>query len=505
VKRLDDPLGQGGLLDRPWVFWALVAAATLLGAALRLYGLGKPSFWVDEFFTIARTGTEPLHWAHVLGYLPTWFSLWLHGADLSQISLGNIAEWRALGVTERAARLGPCWVGIATVPALALLARGVAGAGVAGVAALLVAITPWHLYWSQMARFYSTQFLCVGAFVLLFARAMQTGRTACFAAASVAGVLALLSHPTSIFIIGACIAALGLAWVTRAPVPNLSRGARWLALLVGAFLFLAVSSELPLMVHSEAPLRQTAEPSTDLGSFLWLDRIRLSWGPSPRQLVLTTVQRIEPITCAVGLLWAYVTVRRRDPFGVLVSAVAILVPLCAIALGMLFPIGPRYYFPCFIAWALLASMWAVEIDRRLGASAGRLAGISGLLALLVSVGFSSYLYCRDGAGARARWRDACEFVQQHGGNDPVLWSGDGKFQSQYYLGRETQPLAAAGDVASLAPGTWVIHRSRGAEAPIRGDVLEVKARYEIPSKPWSWVLYVLRVPARDSRPGAARP
>jgi hypothetical protein len=357
-----------------------------------------------------------------------------------------------------------------------------------------------------MARFYTTQFLFVGAFVLLFARAMQTGRTACFAAASVAGVLALLSHPTSIFIIGACTAAVGLAWITRAPVPNLSRGARWLALLVGAFVLLAVGRELPLMVHGEAPSHQTVEPGTTSGSFLWLGRIHLSWGPSLRQLALTTVQRIEPITCAVGLLWATVTLRRRDPFGILVSAVAIFVPLGAIALAMLFPIGPRYYFPSFIAWALLASMWAVEIDRRLGAIAGRLAGLSGVLALLVSVGFSSYLYCRDGAGARARWRDACDFVQQHGGaSDPVYWSGDGKFQTKYYLGRELQPLAAAGDVASLAPGTWVIHRARGAEAPIRGDVLEVKARYEIPSKPWSWALYVLQVPVADSRPDAARP
>jgi hypothetical protein len=198
--------------------------------------------------------------------------------------------------------------------------------------------------------------------------------------------------------------------------------------------------------------------------------------------------------------------RRRDPFGVLVSAIAILVPLGTIALGIVFPIGPRYYFPCFVAWALLAAMWAVEIDRRLGASAGRLAGISGVLALLVSVGFSSYLYSRDGAGARARWRDACDFVQRHGAaSDPVYWSGDGKFQTQYYLGRELQPLSAAGDVASLAPGTWVIHRARGAEAPIRGDGLEVKARYEIPSKPWSWTLYVLQVPGADSRPDAARP
>ena len=44
----------------------------------------------------------------------------------------------------------------------------------------------------------------------------------------------------------------------------------------------------------------------------------------------------------------------------------------------------------------------------------------------------------------------------------------------------------------LAPGSWVIHRVRGVRAPLYGEVLDVKARYEIPSKPWSWVLYVMR-------------
>ncbi len=274
-----DSMARGGLLERAWAFWAMVLVATVVGAVLRLYGLEKPSFWVDEFFTIARSGRHYLPWTHAVGYLPTQFSLWLHGADLGRIALDNITDWPALGVSERAARLGACWVGIATVPILGLLTRSVAGGGVAGVSALLVAITPWHLYWSQMARFYTTKFLFTSLFVLLFARGMQTGHRGYFAIASAAALLAYLSHTTAIFVVGACIAGLGLAWIARVPLPHLRAGVSTLALIAGV-------CGLLLVVKESAPLGKFASQS---------------WDPSLQTLILGTVLRIEPVTCAVGL------------------------------------------------------------------------------------------------------------------------------------------------------------------------------------------------------------
>lgn len=467
-----DSMERGGILDRSWAFWTMLAVATVLGAALRLFRLDEPSFWVDEFFTVARSGTHYLPWTHYVGYLPTKLSLWLHGAELGRISLENIAEWPSLGVSEGAARLGACWVGILTVPILGLLARPVAGGGVAGSLALLLAITPWNLYWAQMARFYTAKFLFSSLFVLLFARGMQTGRIGYFAVAGAAAFLAYLSHTTAIFVVGACIAVVGLAWIARASLPHLTTGLASLVLITGA-------CGLLLLVKESAPL----------GNFA-----RSAWDPPLSTLILGTVLRIEPVICVAGIAWVIVAIRRRDPLGILVSAIAVLVPVGVLALKPFFPIAPRYYFPCFFAWALLASLWAVEVDRRLSASAGRLAGLTGLAVLLVAVGFNTYLYCRDGAGARARWREAYTHVLQHGSPEDRVFTNAGGFQAQYYLGRESSRLSAITDVASLAPGTWVIERSRGARPPKYSGLLELKARYEIPSKPWSWVLYVMRVP-----------
>jgi len=174
------------------------------------------------------------------------------------------------------------------------------------------------------------------------------------------------------------------------------------------------------------------------------------------------------------------------------------VPAGVMLLALLFPIAPRYYFPSFLAWALLAAMWAVEVDRRLATRAGRLAGVAGALALLTAVGFSAFLYTRDGAGARLRWREAFAVIEREGSPaDLVLRRGEGDFQSQYYLHRKLPGLRTGTDVATLTPGTWIIHRSRGDRPPIHADQLEVRARLEIPSKPWSFVLYVLRVPPRN--------
>jgi hypothetical protein len=212
-------------------------------------------------------------------------------------------------------------------------------------------------------------------------------------------------------------------------------------------------------------------------------------------LVLGTVNRIGLVVAAVAAFSAPALVKSRNPIGVLLCAVAIASPLSFFALKSLFPIGPRYYLFSLLSWLLLVGLWAAEVDRRLGSTWGRLAGITGLVALVTSVGFSAYLYALDGAGERERWRETYEFVRRHSDPDDSVIAGAGRFQAQYYLGREADPLPqTAAEFAALAPGSWVVQRRRGREPPLHDDLLEVEARFDIPSKPWSWVLYVTRVP-----------
>jgi hypothetical protein len=462
-----------------WLFWALVGLATLLAATLRLHGIDSPSLWVDEFFSIGRAGVDHLHWTYALGYQPTRLSLWLTGADLGQVSLDNIVRWQALGVTERGARLGPAWVGIASVPLLGLLARPVLGGAVAGVAALFLAIVPYHIYWSQMARYYTTEFLFANAFLLLFIRAMQLGHRARFALAAVAGLLAFCSHFTAVFVVGACLAAVGVAWLLRFPIPHARTGVVALAGTVLVSALLLATKEL------------AASQEASLGSFA-----SQSWAPSLLTLVLGSVLRFEPVLIAAGLGWLLMAIRRRDAVGILIGVVAVLVPAGVLALKPFFPVGQRYYFACVFPWCLLAASWVVEVGRALGGRAGPLAAASALGVVCVGVGFNAYLYVHDGAGARTRWRDAYAHVLQHGGPADPVFVVAGGFQAQYYLEREAPPLASVADLDALVPGTWVIERSRGDEPSPHADRFELRRRFAIPSKPWSWVVNVLQVRER---------
>lgn len=467
-----------GVLDHPATFWFVLALAIAVGAWARLTSLEAPSLWVDEFFTIARAGRDPLHWTSALGYLPSRFTLWWQGAELARIGLDNVEQWRELGVTERGARLGPCFVGLLSLPILGLLARPVVGGGVAAVATGLLALAPWHLYSSQMARYYTTQFLFANAFLLLFARGASTGSRLALGASLAACVLTYLSHPTALVGVGICAGWLLLARLAKA---------RGIAFLPAALTLAACFAGCAIVYL----FREMAG-----GEWGGLESFSAqNWDPSLLVLAFGTIQRVDLVVGGVAVLAAWGLLRARHPIGVLLAAVALLSPLAFFVLKAWFPIGPRYYFFSLYAWLLLAGIWAVEIDRRLGAAWGQLAGLSGSVALLASVGFGTYLYLLDGAGHRERWGDAYAVVKDQRDPADLVVSHASRMQARYYLGPggPLEPLSWHREVQDLAAGTWIVLRAK-LPLPAKYSGMEVHAQLSIPAKPWSHTLFVLRVP-----------
>ena len=170
--------------------WACIAAITALAAALRLYGLGDWAFWVDEAHTW-RDATFPadIFWSCNRSWYPTSYVIvrWaLETAGPDAVSEGML-------------RLPFALAGIVSVPLLALVARTMAGASAALLAATLLAIDPWHVYWSQNARAYALVFL----FALLAMGLCWSGArrrslaTTCLAFA--AALVGITCHPTAGF------------------------------------------------------------------------------------------------------------------------------------------------------------------------------------------------------------------------------------------------------------------------------------------------------------------
>lgn len=123
---------------------ALVAVLSALGLALRLYGLGHEPLWFDEAYT-ALTAQRPI--ADILRLLQTeanapLYYLLLHG-------------WAALaGDTDAHLRLLSALTGAAVVPALYLVGAALFTPAAGIVAALLGAVGPLHVHYSQELRMY---------------------------------------------------------------------------------------------------------------------------------------------------------------------------------------------------------------------------------------------------------------------------------------------------------------------------------------------------------------
>ncbi|HEY4812575.1 MAG TPA: glycosyltransferase family 39 protein [Solirubrobacteraceae bacterium] len=176
-------------------WWPLIGV-TLLAAVLRLSTLDLQSFWYDEAFT-------PVHVLHP--------SLWATLRSVTHTEntppLWYVLEWvdsRLLGTGEIALRLPSALAGIATVPVAWAIAHEIEGSPTrraAIVCAVLVAVNPLFVWYSQEARAYAL-FVLMGAIAMLcFLRALLEPTAKRMTVFALAGALALLTHYFAVFLL----------------------------------------------------------------------------------------------------------------------------------------------------------------------------------------------------------------------------------------------------------------------------------------------------------------
>jgi mannosyltransferase len=179
-------------------YWPLLAL-TLLAAAIRLSTLDLQSFWYDEAFTPVHV-LHPSLWAtlrsvvHSENTPPLWYVIaW--------------ADSRVLGTGEIALRLPSALAGIATVPVAWAIGAELEGRHgghsrrAAAVCAVLVAVNPLFVWYSQEARAYGL-FVLMGALTMLcFLRVEREPSPRRMAAFALSGSLALLTHYFALFLL----------------------------------------------------------------------------------------------------------------------------------------------------------------------------------------------------------------------------------------------------------------------------------------------------------------
>jgi mannosyltransferase len=128
----------------------------LLGFGLRVYQLEAQSLWWDEIFTAARSAMtvgeliEDLFTARV--HLPFYFIL--------------LQGWTEIGRSAFILRYFSVAAGVLTIPLIYVTGKRLNGRSVGLLAAFLLAIAPFHIWFSQEARMYS--FLALNALAANF-------------------------------------------------------------------------------------------------------------------------------------------------------------------------------------------------------------------------------------------------------------------------------------------------------------------------------------------------
>lgn len=379
----------------------MVGLLCVVGLALRLWRLDT-DLWLDEVLTL--TDFLRLPFSEIIATFPSQnqhvlYSLLARGAIL------------VFGESFAAARLPAVLFGVASIWALFMLGRRVAGQREALLACALMTFSYHHVWFSQNARGYSGLLFFSILSTWLWIEAMARGRSRLWVAYGTAVSLGLWIHMTMVFV----VAAHGLVYLSRlaarqaseqdVAAGNLDAGWPWKPPVTWLF-----SATVTLQAHA------LALPEF-LRSALHEVSLESEW-VSPMWVLIETVRRLGDgglasvvvlggVVVAASGFGSYVRRNWRD--AVLLVVPGVLGGATMLALGH--NLWPRFFFFCMgfvllitVRGLMVVPEWILTRLHRSGLQ--RLAVSVGTAVCVIGVGLSAstlprcYLPKQDFTGAR---------------------------------------------------------------------------------------------------------
>lgn len=167
----------------------MLLALTVVGAGLRVFRLTRWPLEGDELHTLRDSLSGG----------------WPSGAKKQLLFFLNdmvVAPW--IELDEFGLRLLPFIFGVAAIPVLYGLVRRAFGAHTAILSCAILTFSPWHIYWSQNARYYTLVFLLSMTFALALHIGSREGRLRWTLLGLASGLLAILAHPSSGVVVVGC-------------------------------------------------------------------------------------------------------------------------------------------------------------------------------------------------------------------------------------------------------------------------------------------------------------
>jgi hypothetical protein len=422
---------------------ALLAAVIVLGLGLRLYRLDS-ELWLDEILLLGR-------------YIPLEFRQLVSTYDSQNhqplYSLMSRLSFLAAGGSDWSIRVPAVLLGVASLGATWWFARRVTSAAEAMLAALLLAVSYHHVWFSQNARGYTTMLLFAllgsGVFIRLCEGKGHTRRLAWGYAVLVA--LATYTHLTAALI--AVGHALALMFTTRWTSTEGRRRAVWpvtalaLSALVTIFLY---SLMLPQVV------REVSKPTMEGVEVAWTG---IGWMLRESLRVLSTgvPGGLVTVLVAVSVLGVgVVSYWRQSRIATLVMFLPIAVTLVTIV-ATRHNLWPRFFFfgaGFFVLAALRGGFVLVHWLIRWHPQRVAVAGACAVALLSLVTVPTAWL-------PKQQFRAAYEFIEQERRPGDVVIALDAASEVYQLRGwttdwRLTRDVSAVDEAERTAPRTWIV-------------------------------------------------
>ncbi len=351
-----------------------------IGALLRFWSLGQWSFWIDEVLTVLDAKEFSLSNSPInpIPYIAAKFSVFI-SEKLSFLIEGG-EEWDN--------RLIFCIAGILSIPIIFSLGQTLYNSRVGLLATAFVALSSWHLFWSQNARSYIFTFLFAALTAWFFYRSLENDSTLLTICALFSCICLILSH-----LLAAAIVPALAVYATLRLLEERNRK-RWINLLL-----FFVPFALPVLMLALPQIRGYVSSG-------WGHN---EWGRSPIYIVLTLVQGVSIPIAVTAFFAAIVNPHDRATRFLMCFAG---VPLVLLLIASQFQNVAGYYLfwttPAYFILAAVACTYLWE-----AVTADKYNLFKALLPCLLIVVLLSqnYLYFRFENGGRPKWREAFEVIK----------------------------------------------------------------------------------------------
>lgn len=385
------------VVTRPIVVPLCLLVIMLVGVLLRTYKLGEWSFWGDEMFTVS--GKED-------GFNYTIFR--------QAISLVLIQKFVAVaGLNEWNTRIVPALVGVITIPILFYIVWKFFDIPTALVAALLLAISPWHLYWSQNARFYTALLLFYSLALFFFYLGTERDNVWYLLTCLIFLGLAVKERLLALFFLPVILIYLLLLILLSFEKPK-GWNYRNLAIFILPGLLGSLVFAGPYLLNLPA----------------WMSGFGFA-NNSPVWLAGGFAYYVGlPVICLGGAGGFYL-VAKKNRAGLLLFVSAIVPLLLLMIVSPFHYTANRYAFMSLTSWLALAAVAVVMLVRNtIGPS--KLLAVATLFVLLVNFLSEDSLYFLYQNGNRDNWKAAFAYIHEHQQPQDLLASNNPTI-ANYYL------------------------------------------------------------------------